>query len=167
MQMVQNGMEENYSLENIVFFKKSSLDEIQRLHDWNIQSTKQMEVLSSKINTLGEVKKLLIKLKNSKMFEKKDFILNTINTALNDVFPDQMVKIDLVASNTNQEASKLNIKYDIVLFQNGREISRNEKMVDQNGGGIISFISILFKILVGFIYSRNKFYVFDESLSEV
>ena len=164
---MQNGMEENYSLENIVFFKKSNLDEINKLTNWNIQSTQHMETLSTKIGIHGEVKKLLIKLKNSKMFEKKDFILNTINTALNDVFPDQMVKIDLVASNTNQEASKLNIKYDIVLFQNGREISRNEKMVDQNGGGIISFISILFKILVGFIYSRNKFYVFDESLSEV
>lgn len=164
---MQNGMEENYSLENIVFFKKSNLDEINKLTNWNIQSTQHMETLSAKIGIHGEVKKLLIKLKNSKMFEKKDFILNTINTALNDVFPDQMVKIDLVASNTNQEASKLNIKYDIVLFQNGREISRNEKMVDQNGGGIISFISILFKILVGFIYSRNKFYVFDESLSEV
>ena len=164
---MQNGMEESYSLENIAFFKKSSLEEINRLNSWNTQSTLHMETLSTKISTLGEVKKLLIKLKNSKMFEKKDFILNTINTALNDVFPDQMVKIDLVASNTNQEASKLNIKYDIVLFQNGREISRNEKMVDQNGGGIISFISILFKILVGFIYSRNKFYVFDESLSEV
>ena len=160
-------MEENYSLENIIFFKKSSLDEIHKLDNWNIQSTHQMDGLSKQITTLGEVKKLLIKLKNSKMFEKKDFILNTINTALNDVFVDQMVKIDLVASNTNQEASKLNIKYDIVLFQNGREISRNEKMVDQNGGGIISFISILFKILVGFIYSRNKFYVFDESLAEV
>lgn len=164
---MQNGMGENYSLENIVFFKKSNLDEINKLTNWNIQSAQHMETLSTKIGIHGEVKKLLIKLKNSKMFEKKDFILNTINTALNDVFPDQMVKIDLVASNTNQEASKLNIKYDIVLFQNGREISRNEKMVDQNGGGIISFISILFKILVGFIYSRNKFYVFDESLSEV
>ena len=164
---MQNGMEENYSLDNIVFFKKSNLDEITRLTNWNVHSAKHMEALSTKLTTLGEVKKLLIKLKNSKMFEKKDFILNTINTALNDVFPDQIVKIDLVASNTNQEASKLNIKYDIVLFQNGREISRNEKMVEQNGGGIISFISILFKILVGFIYSRNKFYVFDESLSEV
>lgn len=158
---------ENYSLENIDYFKRSGLEEINRLNDWNLKSSKYMESLSLRMTTLGEVKKLLIKLKNSKMFEKKDFILNTINTALNDVFPDQMVKIDLVASNTNQEASKLNIKYDIVLFQNGREISRNEKMVDQNGGGIISFISILFKILVGFIYSRNKFYVFDESLSEV
>lgn len=115
----------------------------------------------------GEVKKLLIKLKNSKMIDKKDFILNTINTALSDVFIDQEVKIDLIASNTNSEASKLNIKYDIVLYQNGLEMARNDKMLYKNGGGILSFISILFKILVGFIYSKNKFYVFDESLAEV
>lgn len=158
---------EKYSLENVEFFKTTTLTNINsnQLEYKNLSERK--ESISNELLSLGEVKKLLIQLKNSKMFEKKDFILNTINTALNDVFNDQNIKIDLVASNTNQEASKLNIKYDIVLYQNGVELSRNEKMVEQNGGGIISFISILFKILVGFIYSRNRFYVFDESLSEV
>ena len=160
-------MNRNLSLENIEYFKKTTLENInQGLQNIQIYNQRK-EVLKKDLLILGDVKKLLIQLKNSKMFEKKDFILNTINTALSDVFIDQNVKIDLVASNTNQEASKLNIKYDIVLYQNGVELSRNEKMVDQNGGGIISFISILFKILVGFIYSRNRFYVFDESLSEV
>ena len=160
-------MNKNLSLENIEYFKKTTLENInQGLQNIQIYNQRK-EVLKKDLLILGDVKKLLIQLKNSKMFEKKDFILNTINTALSDVFIDQNVKIDLVASNTNQEASKLNIKYDIVLYQNGVELSRNEKMVEQNGGGIISFISILFKILVGFIYSRNRFYVFDESLSEV
>ena len=40
-----------------------------------------MEELKKDILHLGEVKKLLIRLKNNKMIEKKDFILNTINTA--------------------------------------------------------------------------------------
>lgn len=130
-------------------------------------SEAKIKVIGDDLLILGEVKKLLIKLKNSKMIDKKDFILNTINTALSDVFLDQNIKIDIVASNTNQEASKLNIKYDVVLFQNNLEMARNEKMLNNNGGGVLSFISILFKILVGYIYSRNKFYIFDESIAEV
>lgn len=46
---MQNGMGENYSLENIVFFKKSNLDEINKLTNWNIQSAQHMETLSTKI----------------------------------------------------------------------------------------------------------------------
>jgi len=158
---------EEHNIENIMYFKKVALNNINTSTNDIQTHLERKEKISKDLLTLGEVNKLLIQLKNSKMFEKKDFILNTINTALSDVFIDQNVKIDLVASNTNMEASKLNIKYDIVLYQNGVELSRNEKMVEQNGGGIISFISILFKILVGFIYSRNRFYVFDESLAEV
>lgn len=156
-----------YSLENIEFFRKQAFDEIQFFHQDSLTKDKRLKVLSSEVITLGEVKKLLIQLKNSKMFDKKDFILTTINTALSDVFTDQEVKIDLVASNANQEASKLNIKYDIVLYQKGLEIARNEKLLLSNGGGVISFISILFKILVGYIYSRNKLFIFDESLAQV
>ena len=158
---------EEHNLENISYFRKVTLNNIDSSTNDIGTYQKRKDEISKELLMLGEVKKLLIQLKNSKMFEKKDFILNTINTALSDVFNDQNVKIDLIATNTNMEASKLNIKYDIVLYQNGVELSRNEKMVDQNGGGIISFISILFKILVGFIYSRNRFYVFDESLAEV
>ena len=115
------------NIELIKTIKRSTLD------DLNFMITKSKEEISNSTNLinslternqfiktdllkLGEVKKLLIKLKNSKMIDKKDFILNTINTALSDVFLDQEVKIDLVAANSNSEASKLNIKYDIVLF---------------------------------------------------
>ncbi len=156
-----------YSLENVEFFRKQAFDEIKNFESELLISDETVKRLSAEVITLGEVKKLLIQLKNSKMFDKKDFILTTINTALSDVFTDQEVKIDLVASNTNQEASKLNIKYDIVLYQKGLEIARNEKLLLSNGGGVISFISILFKILVGYIYSRNKLFIFDESLAQV
>lgn len=160
-------MEESYDLGNLEYFINISKNSIETSTKTIETNTQRMDLISKDLLVHGDVKKLLIKLKNSKMFEKKDFILNTINTALADVFHDQIVKIDLVASNTNQEASKLNIKYDIVLYQNGIEMARNDKLLTKNGGGVLSFISILFKILVGFIYSRNRFYVFDESLSEV
>ena len=162
-----NGEDSLYTLENLDYFQKNGLVQIDNLETQKQTNIDRTLVLEKSLIQLGEVKKLLIKLKNSKMFDKKDFILTTINTALRDVFIDQEVKIDLKASNTNQEASKLNIKYDIVFYQNGVEMASNEKLLIKIGGGIMAFISILFKILVGYIYSKNKFYIFDESLSEV
>ena len=155
------------NLENLEFMYKQFSGDLNNFNKIISDHQKRIEAASNELAILGEVKKLLIKLKNSKMIDKKDFILNTINTALSDVFLDQNVKIDIVAANTNQEASKLNIKYDVVLFQNGVEMARNEKLLNNNGGGVLSFISILFKILVGYIYSKNKFYIFDESVAEV
>lgn len=155
------------NLENLKFMYNQFSGDIANFNNTITEHQKRIQVAKDELAILGEVKKLLIKLKNSKMIDKKDFILNTINTALSDVFLDQLVKINIVAANTNQESSKLNIKYDIVLSQNGVEMARNEKLLNNNGGGVLSFISILFKILVGYIYSKNKFYIFDESVAEV
>lgn len=135
-----------------------------------LQSSIQMEEtkktsLEIELKNLEQVHELLTKLKQFKMDSKKEFILKTINTALKDIFQEE-IRIDIEAS-SNLENGKMNMKYDIILFQNNIEIARNEKLISSNGGGVLSVISILFKMLVGFIYSENKFYMFDESLSQV
>ena len=123
--------------------------------------------LENDIKVLEDVKTLLETLKNYKMDSKKEFILNTINAALQDVF-EQNVRIDIEMNASNKSgASTITTRYDIVLYQNDIEMARNEKLLENNGGGILSFISILFKILVGYIYSNSKFYLFDESISQV
>ena len=68
------------------------------------------------------------------MIEKKDFILNTINTALSDVFVDKRVRLDIEASNTTSSAGKINIKYDIVYYENDIEMGRNETLLISIGG---------------------------------
>lgn len=128
-------------------------------------NVKTIEAKTFNIETMGQAKQILSYLKLGKMDEKKEFILNTINVAISDIFAEEGLKIDIVSSSSSDKDIK--VKYDIVLFQNGQEISKNEKMLQQNGGGLISFISMLLKILVGFLYSRNKFFLFDESLAEV
>ena len=140
--------------------KKSLLEEIEK-------NKKLMTDLEKEVQVLDDVKTLLETLKNYKMDSKKEFILNTINAALQDVF-EQNVRIDIEIAASNKSAtSSITTRYDIVLYQNDIEMARNEKMLDNNGGGILSFISILFKILVGYIYSNSKFYLFDESISQV
>lgn len=130
----------------------------------NVDEAKK-EALTTDLHDLEQVHELLTKLKQFKMDSKKEFILKTINTALKDIFQED-IRIDIEAS-SNLENGKINMKYDIVLYQNDIEIARNEKLIESNGGGVLSIISILFKMLVGFIYSENKFYMFDESLSQV
>ena len=126
--------------------------------------------LEKEIKITNEAKQLLEMLKTAKVKAKKDFILNVINTALNDIF-QQDITIEIRSSDEDikiqEKLKKLQIKYDIILLENGLEIGRNEKLLTSNGGGILSVISLLLKILTGYIYSKNKFYIFDESLAQV
>jgi len=138
---------------------------IQTLKDNIITTEDNILASEQKLKIKDQAKDILTILKNHKMETKKEFILETINSALTDVF-EQNVRINIEAS-TSTSSGKLNMKYDIVLYQNDIEMARNEKLLGNNGGGILSFISILFKILVGYIYSNNKFYLFDESISQV
>ena len=154
-------------LNELSFRIQQTQDQINKYQSSIDFNNSQMDGLKGEILHLGEVKKLLIRLKNNKMIEKKDFILNTINTALSDVFVDKRVRLDIEASNTTSSAGKINIKYDIVYYENDIEMGRNETLLISIGGGVMSFISILFKILVGYLYSKNKLYIFDESLAEV
>ena len=105
---------------------------------------------------------LLELLKNYKLESKKDFILNIINSALVTIFEDN-IKIDI-----KQEVTKAGkIKYNIIFLQNEIEIGKNNELLETNGGGVLSIISFLFKILIGYLYSKNKFFIFDESFAQV
>ena len=71
--------------------------------------------LENEIKILEDVKTLLETLKNYKMDSKKEFILNTINAALQDVF-EQNVRIDIEMNASNKSgASAITTRYDIVL----------------------------------------------------
>jgi len=165
-----NRMEQIESLEDINQIKFQydiQINTKQKLLADKLESEEKIKQIEYDVSVLEEVKTLLETLKNYKMDSKKEFILNTINAALQDVF-EQNVRIDIEMNASNKSgASSITTRYDIVLYQNDIEISRNEKLLENNGGGVLSFISILFKILVGYIYSNSKFYLFDESLSQV
>ncbi len=161
--MIDTQQEE--SLDSINFKMTSANQNILLLEKVVQQVQLEITECTTNLALLDDVKNILTILKNQKMESKKEFILTTINTALEDVF-DQGIKIDIEATSATS-SGKINMKYDIVLYQNGIEMARNEKLLGNNGGGVLSFISILFKVLVGYIYSDNKFFLFDESISQV
>ncbi len=158
-------MPEKLEIDNLLFQIKSSDNNMLTYKKFIEDNNLRKSELNNQLKLLDETKNILTILKNFKMESKKDFILNTINTALHDVF-DQNLKIDIEAT-SSASTGKIHMKYDIVLYQNDIEMARNEKLLGNNGGGVLSFISILFKIMVGYIYSDNKFYLFDESISQV
>lgn len=159
-------MEEDIiSIDTIKFKMNTHLNNTTIIEQRLLGNKARSQVLETVLTELDEAKNILTILKNYKMETKKEFILDTINTALADVF-SQNLRIDIDATSA-VSTGKINMKYDIVLYQNDIEMARNEKLLGNNGGGVLSFISILFKILVGYIYSDNKFFLFDESISQV
>lgn len=105
---------------------------------------------------------LLSSAKSFKISKKRDRILSMINIALSDIFQyDYCLKI---VSSDEEKNVVSNLRYNIVLYKGDIEISRNESILDSNGGGVQSIISFMFKLLIGIIHSEQKFFVFDESI---
>jgi len=123
--------------------------------------------IEEELKLLNETKMLLETLKIHKLKEKKDFILNIVNTALTDIFQDNIK----IAIEPQESKGKINTsstqKFDIIFYQNDIELARNDELLISNGGGIMQVVSMLFKLLIGFIYSKNTFYMFDESFSQL
>ncbi len=109
---------------------------------------------------------LLELLKNYKLEKRKDFILKVINQALTDVFQESY-RIDILPKDMKGKSVASTQKYDIIFFHNDIQIAKNEELLSSNGGGVLSIASLFFKLLIGYLYSKNKFYIFDESLSQV
>jgi len=119
--------------------------------------------LSEKIRLRNLSVSILEYLKNYKLEYKKEFILNIINSALKDIFQDDIrINIEQEVKSTSK-----NIKYNITFYQGDKYIGKNDELLETNGGGVLSVISVLFKILIGYFYSKNKFYIFDESFAQV
>jgi len=129
-------------------------------------SIKILNDLKEELEDWNQAKILLELLKNFKLEKRKEFILKVINQALRDIFESDYV-LDIVPRETRGKSAASTQKYDIVFFQNGIEIARNDELLRSNGGGVLSIASLFFKILIGYLYSKNKFYIFDEALSQV
>lgn len=159
-------MEEDQGINDIQFRLKVAQSNIMKLQTVIETNEKEVNLKIRESEILLGTKELLEVLKDTKMNTKKGFILETINTALLDIFKENL-KIDIENEASENSSGKIQIKYNIVLYQNDIEMARNEKLLGNNGGGVLSVVSILFKMLIGYIYSKNKFYMFDESVSQL
>lgn len=132
------------------------------IEQWEVQLGK----IELDIKHWAEAKTLLELLKNHKLEKRKDFILSVINSAMLDIFQEDY-RLDILPRVQRGKSISTTQKYDIIFYQNGIEIAKNDELLSSNGGGVLSIASLFFKILIGYLYSGNKFYIFDESLSQV
>jgi len=132
-----------------------------------IQETKEIiDSLETNMTDWSGAKTLLELLKNYKLEKRKDFILSVINNAMRDIFQSDY-RLDILPKETKGKSAASTQKYDIIFYQNGIEIAKNDELLTSNGGGVLSIASLFFKILIGYLYSKNKFFIFDEALSQV
>ncbi len=137
-----------------------------RLSTGQDQLTTDLKQLEKDLNDWDGAKTLLELLKNYKLEKRKDFILNVINQALADVFQENY-RLDILPKDMKGKSAASTQKYDIIFYHNDIETARNDELLSSNGGGVLSIASLFFKLLIGYLYSKNKFYIFDESLSQV
>jgi len=139
---------------------------VERLEKDESALKEQIATLEHSLENWAGAKRLLEILKNHKLEKRKDFILTIINSALRDIFESDY-RLDIIPKEMKGKSVSSTQKYDIVFYQNGIEIARNNELLSSNGGGVLSVASLFFKILIGYLYSKNKFYIFDEALSQV
>ena len=139
---------------------------IERLLGTQSALTEQIETLDTNINDWNGAKNILETLKDYKVEHKKEFILKIINQAFKDIFQENY-RLDIIPKDSKGKSIASNRGFDIIFYQNDIEISRNDNLLTSNGGGVLSIASLFFKILIGYLYSKNKFYIFDEALSQV
>jgi len=148
---------------SFLFYQKNSLlqqiDSLEKIQENDLSLIEKNE---EDIMVKNYSIQLLEMFKDYKLNSRKDTILNIINTALKDIF-DDAIYIDI----EQEVKSNGSIKYNIIFFQQGIAIAKNEELLESNGGGILAVISILFKILIGYLYSKNRLYIFDESFAQV
>ncbi len=139
---------------------------LERLQQEKDSLSNQLNQLEKDLTDWDGAKTLLELLKNYKLEKRKDFILKVINQAMRDVFQENY-RIDILPKDMKGKSAASTQKYDIVFLHNDIEIAKNDELLSSNGGGVLSIASLFFKILIGYLYSKNKFYIFDESLSQV
>jgi energy-coupling factor transporter ATP-binding protein EcfA2 len=139
---------------------------LERLQKKQEDYFRAIATLEQSLEDWNGAKVLLEYLKNYKLEKRKDFILGVINSALKDIF-ESNYRLDIQPKETKGKSAASVQKYDIIFYQNDIEIARNDELLTSNGGGVLSIASLFFKILIGYLYSKNKFYIFDEALSQV
>jgi energy-coupling factor transporter ATP-binding protein EcfA2 len=157
---------ENSNSDELLVKWRVASSNVQRLQAINLTLTEKISKLEQDLRDWNGAKTLLEYLKNYKLEKRKDFILGIINSALKDIF-ESNYRLDIQPRETKGKSAASVQKYDIIFYQNDIEIARNDELLTSNGGGVLSIASLFFKILIGYLYSKNKFYIFDEALSQV
>jgi len=126
---------------------------------------KKIDENEKKLSVIDKGLKLVKLAKSYKIESRKKFILDLINTSLHTVFGKEY-NIDLIIDES-KTSSKYNVVYKIVLYKNGKEVATNQDLFTTTGGGVITIISFIIKIALGYINTKNKFYILDEVFSQV
>jgi len=152
---------------NLYKEKYKEISILSKNYEENLKALKEKETKKT-INIENHLRslKILFILRTSKINEKREKILNMINLGCQDIF-EKNYELKIVTTDEIEKSKIKEIKYHIILFKDNLEIARNEKLLEASGGGVLSVISVLIKLVINLIYKKDKFFIFDEAMSQV
>jgi len=145
----------------------SMMSEIQRIQSTLDKLIINFNSIEKEFNNVNNATKILKLSKLYKINTRKNILVQVINLALKDIFFDKELKIDIETNETSNTALGYNVQYDFIIYKNGNELARNTDIYDSNGGGAISIISWVLKLLMSYLNNTGNFLAFDESFSQV
>jgi energy-coupling factor transporter ATP-binding protein EcfA2 len=162
MNEINNGFKNlesriSYLIEKI----KHHPGEMEAYETFIMQHNDKIDGVKSKIDNLGIYLDVIQKFKLGKYNKKKNLITNVINRSLDSIFPDMGMFFEISQSRTGKNF------FDLILYKNGKEIARNEKLITSNGGSVLTTISVFLKIMFGYLQNKHTLYIFDEPFNQV
>jgi len=154
---------------NYKLYKDKYLLNESSLKSWYLElenKEKEFKLKEKNIENYKTAVDILNMLRTSKINSKRNKITEMITSGCQDIFQKDY-ELKILSNDELKKSSLKEIKYNIILYKNGTEVARNEKLLESSGGGVLSVISVLIKIIINIIYSKEKFFVFDESMSQV
>ncbi len=126
------------------------------------QSQIDLETLETKFHDLSTIVGSFETLKNKVIYQNKQLIEDSINSALKSIFQTDS-SIEIVIENKPKSNKP---KYDIIYSVNGETIGNNSTILKSDGGSLIGVVSLLFKVTINKLIGNNLIFL-DEDLAQL
>ena len=150
-------------LTNLLFDYKmlerdSSPDTLAKLKD-------KLVKINIDINNLDDLRDVLNYMKKFRVDNKKALLESIVNSALSNIFLDEEYSIKIIVDPPTK--TRKNTKYYINFYQGEELIGDNTTVQKTNGGGVLTVISFILKIIIGYVNSGQTLFLLDESLAQL
>jgi len=137
-----------------------------QLQNSDLEKTEhKIKNLEKKYKNLQDLIDAIQYMKQFKVENKKELLEDIVNNALKSIFVDEDYSLKLVIEPPNK--TRKTTKYKLEFYQYGELIGDNTTLMETNGGGVLTVVAFVLKIIVGMVYNKQRLFLLDESLAQL